>query len=304
MDIMKTRRSTLLSLLFIIVSLTVFPVSVQAQKVKKVHGKASISFSLLESQMSGPEAKRECIKQAQLSAIKEAFGELITSNTNMIDAKVCGQEVSNFYEEVNLSSKAEWIEDTKAPSIKTESNDGIITITAEVWGKAREIPTATIDIDWKVMSSNGGRLYETDRFNHKQPIYVQFKSPVDGYLAIYLLDSTHKEANCLLPYKNNPKGRHAVKGGVEYTLFDKESDPQAFKYNLTTSADVEVDNVVLIFSPNAFTKCNEITGDRRHPNSLSMDDFNAWLRKLQLRDTEMVVDKSKIVTIINEKSNK
>ena len=301
---MKARRNTLLTLLIFIISLLAFPVYVQAQKVKKVHGKASISFSLLDSQMSGPEAKRECIKQAQLNAIKEAFGELITSNTNVVDANVCGQEVSNFYEEVNLSSKAEWIEDTKTPSIKTESNNGIITITAEVWGKAREVPTASIDIDWKIMTGRQGHLFEADRFSHKQPIYIRFKAPVDGYLAIYLLDSTQKEANCLLPYKNNPKGRHEVKGGVEYTLFDKESDPKAFHYNLTTPAPVEVDNVVLIFSPNAFTKCNEITGDRRHPNSLSMDDFNAWLRKLQLRDTEMVVDKSKIVTIINEKSNK
>lgn len=296
------RRRTIFTIFLLLVATILLHNTILAQKVKKVHGKATITFSLLDSQMSGPEAKRECIKQAQLNAIREAFGELISANTNMIDASICGQDVSDFYEEVNLSSKAEWIEDTKVPSIKTSAEDDIVTITAEVWGKAREISMSSIDIDWKIMTGNQGNFFETDKFNHKQRIIVKFKAPVDGFLAVYLLDSTQKEASCLLPYKNNPKGKHEVKGGKEYILFDKESDPKAFNYNLTTRAPIEVDNVVLIFSPNSFTKCNEITGDRRHPNSLSMDDFNLWLRKLQLRDTEMVVDRSKIVTIFNDKS--
>ena len=59
-----------------------------------------------------------------------------------------------------------------------------------------------------------------------------------------------------------------------------------------------MNQVVLIFSPNPFTKCNEITGDHRHPNSLSIEDFEAWLKRLRLRDRDMVIDRSKWVKIV------
>jgi len=275
--------------------------SVRAQKPKKVHGKATFVMSVNDN-ITPAEAKRECIKQAQLNAIRETFGEIVDGNTNMIEGDFCGKEISSFVEEVNISSKAEWLENTKEPVVKIEQKDGKFVFSAEVWGKAREIAKSKIDLKWEIMTGKQGNLYKTDRFLNKQRIYVKFRSPVDGYLAIYLLDSSKREANCLLPYKTNRTGRYAVKGGCDYILFDRERDSKAFFYNMTTQAPVEVDNVVLLFSPKPFTKCNEITGDRRHPNSLSMDDFNTWVRNLQNADSEMVVDRSKSVTIINEKA--
>lgn len=296
-------KKTLISF-FALFALFSFSLSALADKKKKaneivnVHGKAT--FTLNDDKMSIKEAQHECIKLARLNAIKDAFGEQISTNTNMIDANIDGQEFSSFREEINISTQADWIEDTKDPKIDTEVDGDKIIFKAEVWGKARKLPTAMIDLDWQIMTGQPGNLYETNSFQHKQRIYIKFKAPVDGFLAVYLLDSTNKEANCLLPYKNNPRGRHEVKGGQEYILFDKENDPKAINYNLTTSAKQETNNVVLIFSPNSFTKCNEITGDRRHPNSLSVEDFNAWLNKQRRYDSDMVVDNHKWVTITNK----
>jgi hypothetical protein len=99
------------------------------------------------------------------------------------------------------------------------------------------------------------------------------------------------ETSCLLPYKNERSGRCAINGGREYTFFDKLSDPRATHYRLSTQREQEDNELVIIYSPNPFTKCNDITGDARHPNSLSTHDFQKWLLKCQRADRDMVVDK-------------
>lgn len=268
-------------------------------KPRKVHGKATLILSENDN-MTLIEAKRECVKRARYEAIKEAFGESLSSTTNIVEGTVNGTDISNFVEETTMSAKAEWVEDTKEPVVKYDSDGERIVFTAEVWGMARPITSAAIELDWKVLCGGTADSDESDEFRHKERIYIKFRAPVSGFLAIYLLDSTNKEASCLLPYKHNLTGRHEVMGGKDYIFFDKETDPRAIPYCLTTSMPLEMDQVVLIFSPNKFTKCNEITGDRRHPNSLSIDDFEAWLKRLKQQDDDMVVDRNKWIKIYNK----
>ena len=267
-----------------------------ADKPKKVHGKAKLIISMNDN-VTPMEAKRDCINRARYEAIKAEFGEVVSSTTNMVDANVDGEDISQFVSETSMSAKAEWVEDTKEPVVKMEVIDDQIIYNAEVWGLAREIPYNTIDFEWKVLAGGKEDYRESDQFNNKQRIYIKFKSPVDGYLAIYVLDSTTKRANCLLPYKHNATGQHYVRGGVEYCLFDPETDPKAIIYKMVTSEPIEMDNIVLLFSPNPFTKCNENSGDRLHPNTLHVDDFNNWVRRLQNRDEKMVVDRSRWLKI-------
>lgn len=272
-----------------------------AQKPVKVHGKATLVVSE-DDNLTPIEAKRECIARARYEAIKEAFGEKVITNTEILDfIGEDGHDLNSFVQETSMSARAEWIEDTKKPVVKFESREGGIVgiFTAEVWGMARAIPVSQIDFSWNVLCGGKDGRYESLKFLNRQRIFIKFKTPVSGYLAIYLLDSTKKEASCLLPYKNNQMGQHKVQAGREYVFFDSEVDPMAKNYRLTTDEPIEMDQVVLIFSPNPFTKCNEITGDRRHPNSLSIEDFEVWLKKQRLRDTDIVVDRNKWIKIIN-----
>lgn len=273
-------------------------VTANAQKKKNVQGTATYTVSESDN-ITIPEAKKECINRARAEAIKEAFGETITSNVNMVDAQLNGKDLSDFVEETTLMSRAEWLGDTKEPQVDVDYVDDRLVITATVWGEAREINQAKIDFSWKVLKNGTDGKVETDAFNNKDRIYIKFRTPAAGFLAIYLLDSTNKEASCLLPYKTNFSGQQRVLPGREYTFFDKTTDQKAIGYNLTTKAPLELDQIVLIFSPNPFTKCNETTGDRRHPNSLAISDFYKWLHKISKQDKDMVVDKSKYVKITN-----
>lgn len=277
-----------------------FFVSVPAlsQKTKKVKGTAKYTLGLHDTPAKAIE---ECVKLARIDAIKNAFGEMVTSNTNMVDANLNGKEFSNFIEETSVLSRAEWLGDTKEPEIKQANVDGNIVFTATVWGEAREIKQAKVDFDWKVMRGTPNGMVEGYKFNNKDRIYITFRSPATGYLAIYLIDSTNKEANCLLPYKTYDNGPQVVKAGRKYTFFDKDVDPKAIGYNLTTNEPLEMDQIVVIFSPNQFFKRNENKGDWRHPNSLPMEDFDKWLRKIAGQDKDMVIDRSKYVQINNDK---
>lgn len=273
-------------------------VAAQAQETKNVKGKYTLTFDETEN-LTMSEAKQECVNRARCEAIKEAFGERITSVSNMVDASRDGKSLSQFVEETNLMSQAEWLGDTKEPRITTSLADGKIMVTAEVWGKVREITQSKIDFKWKVLCGGTADRNEGNVFNNKERLYVSFSSPSAGYLAIYLLDSSNKEASCLLPYKDNQTGQQRVYANHRYVFFDKDSDPDAIGYRLTTKSGVELDQVVLIFSPNPFTKCSETGGDRLHPNSLGIADFEKWLTRARSMDKDMVIDRTKWVRITN-----
>ena len=87
--------------------------------------------------------------------------------------------------------------------------------------------------------------------------------------------------------------------GQEYVLFDRDLDVNATPYRMVTDKPLELNNVVLIFSPNPFTKCNDDAGGFRHANSVDIDDFEKWLRKTRKRDNDMVVDRSQWLVITN-----
>lgn len=265
---------------------------------KKVHGTATMIIDLSDN-ITMSEAKVECVKKARCEAIKEAFGETIVSNTNMVDAEVNGQDLSQFVEETNLMLQAEWLRDTKEPEVTIAYEEGKLIVKAEVWGEASEMKQPQIDLKWKVLCGGTDDRFESSTFKNKERVYVSFRAPVAGYVAIYLLDSNNKEASCLLPYKTNASGMQKVAANKKYIFFDRNSDPKAIGYNLTTKAPVEIDQVVLIFSPHPFAKCAEITGDRRHPNSLAIEDFTKWLNKLRTYDSDMVIDKTKYLKITN-----
>ncbi len=284
-----------ISFLLLIIAST----SANAQKLEKVHGKYSYTIGENE-RITLFEMKQRCILHAQNEAIKEKFNEIISANTNIVDASINGKTIENFIDEVTVNSCAEWLGDTQPPVFTASYKDGQLTFTAEVWGEAREIVQSKPDFDWKILCGGTTDRYENNLFKNRERIYIKFRAPADGYVAIYLLDSTDGMASCLLPYKYNSTGYHKIKAGEQYLFFDSNTDPNAIDYSITTSAQIEMDNIVVIYSPNQFVRCNDKTSDSKHPNSVSTKDFEKWLRKLRNSDKKLVVDRSRWITITNE----
>lgn len=195
-------------------------------------------------------------------------------------------------------AKGEWLGDTEPAELDVDYKDGKLTFTAKVHGKIREIIQAKADLKWDIQKDGVNGRTSATSFVSGERIYVNFRSPSAGYAAIYLIVGDD-ETSCLLPYPNDVDGRYAIKGNRDYVFFDKDVEPSAYHYRLKTKRRQEDNQIVVIYSPNPFTKCNDITGDKLHPNSLSTHDFQKWLLKCQRRDKDMIVDKKWIK--INEK---
>lgn len=249
------------------------------------------------------EAKVKCIELVKAEAIKAEFGEMITSDVIDTNLETNGEATSSFFWENTVAmAKGDWLGDTKSPELDIEYKDGKLVFKAEVWGKVREIVQAKTDLKWNIMKEILGQKSETTSFVSGERIFVRFRSPSDGYVAVYLIVGDD-ETSCLLPYRKDPSGMFKVRNGKEYIFFDKDEDPRASFYKLSTLHEKEANQLVVIYSPNPFAKCTDITGDARHPNSLSTHDFQKWLLKCQRADRDMVVAK-KWVTIRKNNSEK
>ena len=129
-------------------------------------------------------------------------------------------------------------------------------MTCKVNGTAREISNESTVFEAIVLRNGTNKRYEDIHFKDKDDLYLYFRSPVDGYVAVYLVDET-PTAYCLLPYLNNRTGIHKVNSGKEYVFFDANG----LKTNtdideLSLSCDKDLDNykMYVLFSPNPFTK--------------------------------------------------
>ena len=282
---MNHKSAAHILLLFALLPNTVF-----AQKVVDVH--ATYVYEVDDDDnITLREAKQRCIELAKAEAIKAEFGELITSDVIDTNSESDGETTRSFFWENTVAmAKGDWLGDTQPSKIEIEYKDGNLLFKAEVWGKAREIIQSKADLKWKILKEENGKKEETNRFRHGERVFVSFRSPADGYVAVYLIQADD-DTSCLLPYRNDPDGRFPIKRGKEYILFDREIDSSASYYKLSTQYAMEDNQLVIIYSPNPFTKCNDEGRDAKHPNSINTHDFQKWLLRCQRADSDMIVNK-------------
>ncbi len=286
----------------IICTLLLMPMISIAQRVVDVHGTYTYVVSDNDN-ITLREAKHKCIELAKAEAIKNEFGVMITSDVIDTNVETNGEAASSyFWENTVAMAKGDWLGNTKPHEVTVSYENEKLKFTANVWGKAREIIQAKVDLKWDILKDGKDKKVVTTSFISGERIFIRFRSPSDGYVAIYLIEGDDN-TSCLLPYRKDPIGKFRIKSGKEYLFFDKDEDPQASFYKLTTKYETEANQLVVIYSPNPFTKCSDITGDARHPNSLSTHDFQKWLLNCQRADRSMVVVK-KWVNIRKEGTEK
>lgn len=273
------------------------PICATAQRTAKVTGKYQFIVTDNDN-ITLKEAKIKAIDLAKAEALKNEFGVMVMSD--YINSERGTEDDSNSFYVMDTSSsvKGEWLGDEKDPVITIETANGNLIFTAEVWGSAREIIRANTELKWDTTKEVNGERVNTDTYNNKERIYLDFKSPIDGYVAIYLI-TADDQASRLLPYRKDNSGSVFVKGGKTYTFFDKTTDSEASHYNLSTNEIQEMDQLVVIFSPHSFTKYVDSGSDSRRPNQLSQKDLAKWLLKNQRSDKDMVVNR-KWITINGE----
>lgn len=266
---------------FIIISVLVlfFGISGSAQRTRTVSGESQIK---VEPHLSRIETEEKAIENAKIDAITKVFGEYIEQESTMglesgkIDFRSYGQ----------TKVKGEWVRTIGIPEfndmVRHENGRSEIWISCKIKGEVRKaIPKANVQVD---VLSCPQKNCRTDEFVNDQNMYLHVKSPVDGYLSIFLDDGT--SVYRLLPYRRMGAMKSVrIEGDQEYILFSREIenfDTPADRIELFTNKDHESNTIVIVFAENEFQKpllFNEQTDQAGFitPKSLSKNDFENWL---------------------------
>ena len=276
-----------LSLFFILFSIAIF-----AQRTVKVCGEYTCRAP---ESVSLEQAKKMVLEQAKLAALAEKFGTTVGQWNSSVVKNENGKSDISFLSLGGSEVKGEWLEDLKIEYGNPYYEQNMLILSVSVCGKAREIVGAGVEFSAKVLN-NAESKHETDNFHYGESIYLSFRSPVSGYLAVYLVDD--ETAFCLLPYMNDPAGKVHIKAGKDYIFFsekhaDRDEKTIVSEYMLTCEKSIEQNALYIIFSPNEFTKANDTTSSLSKgegtvlPRELSFSDFQKWLTRNKQRDKDL-----------------
>ena len=166
-----------------------------------------------------------------------------------------------------------------------------LAVRQAVKGKARELISAQVNFIAEPLRNHPERADMATEFKDGNDLYLYFRSPIDGYVAVYLLPGDG-EAFCLLPYQRAQSGVQQVKANCDYVFFSVEKAPQADKalvdeYVLTASRAVEHNVLYVLFSKQPFYKASDESLEHSLPRSLSEADFLKGLGSSRLHDLNL-----------------
>lgn len=266
----------------LLILLMLFSWGVYGQKV--VNGQGEYVYHAPEN-ITLEQARQVAIERARLDAIAKAFGTDV-SQTNMVTVSTKGESSETSFNSMGGTEvKGEWMADTKEPEISINYESGMLVVGVRVWGKIREKTKVDYELSVQILC-NG---MESEKFRNNDRLSVRFKSPVKGYLSIYLLDDNVHQAYCLLPYENEDGRARAIKNNETRILLSTEDPVYPYREEtiLTTERTIEYDRLVFVFSKNQFAMPLTDMGD--YLPELSTMDFERWLQKNRIKDTEMTV---------------
>lgn len=244
------------------------------------------------------QAKQIALQRARVAGLIAEFNQTVYQSNTTVVTNRNGESITELYSFGGSDARGEWIEDSEAPEYKIFYEQGILVVKASVCGKAREIKSAGIDIEARVLRNGLEPKFENDHFNSGDDMYLYFRTPVDGYVTAWLLDRGNQTVYCLLPYRNMAQGAMEVEHNKEYVFFHQDHKLKDWQYideyTLTADTSVEWNEVYVVFSPNTYAKAISNVSDELAPRELSFKDFSAWLTRCQTKDPDMKVSKHMI----------
>lgn len=264
---------------------------VKAQKPIRV--KATETYRANKNETTA-DAERISLERAKIKALQEVFGENISESSSGI---VSTQFDENFYSSYsNTSVKGEWIETIGEPVFEYSFDDRMPIVTCTVEGLVKEIQGIRAEYEAVVLKHSPNKKFASNDFSDGDEMFLYFKSPVSGFINVFLVCRDDDNALCLLPYRESKEGSFKVNADTEYYLFSKEAAPSGQddlvdEYILSSDRQREFDDIVVIFSPEEFNKVglNVKKDDLEAIKETSIKKFNDWLAKLRSHHNNITV---------------
>lgn len=273
--------------------------SVMAGDIKTVRGK--YIYHAPEN-VTLEDAKNTALERAMLQALADEFGTYISASNTTFVGNSNGKSEVDFFSLNESEVKGEWIETIGVPKYDVVYHDNMLIVTCQVAGKAREINNEIIGVSVKLLRNGFDDKCESSDFNHGDNFYLSIHSPIEGYLAVYLVDED-RDTYCILPYSKQTDGIVKVPANNPVIFFSSDRSQEikaqfVDEYVLECDKNVEHNQVYIIFSPNRFVKATDKHVEQNMPRSLKFDDFQKWLTQKRKHDKSMNVI-IKTITIKN-----
>lgn len=282
-------------LIFALLMLIPLTLCAQTRKISGVYTYYS------DPTQSPKEAMAAAIENAKAQALAKEFGTLIVQSSVEHMEQKNGQE-KDVFSQLNMSEvKGEWIEDLKEPEAKITAYmpDGVLVIEAKVSGKARPLSSEQAEFETYALRNGTEKRFADENFKSGDDFFLYFKAPVDGYVAVYMVEN-NQTVSCMLPYKADGDGQQSVKHGKEYIFFSPNHEYDIPKSRIDEFTmmcdDIEHDQLYVIFSPNPFVKAVDEQKQASEewqqqklvlPRQLSPKDFTRWLGRLAAKDPQL-----------------
>ncbi len=280
----KCTPKILLLLAAYLVATTVF-----AQKTEKVKGSAKMQVE--DSHCIG-ELKAMIVQQAQIDALAKKFGTFVRQGTDLsLTNKNANGETKSTTDFSSLSFsevKGEWVK-TIDKNVKWVLDDRPgekkLWIQCDIIGKGREIKSAKVAFEAKTLKCDEPEKCETTNFEENDQLYLQFKTPVKGFVNIFMQEGD--KVYRLFPYTSmwgDYDNSVPVEADKEYILF---STKYGNYFKGTTLRDIDelvlttmgrdriFNRVYILFSEKHFKK--PILEQENGIKYLSPADFQKWL---------------------------
>ena len=272
-----------------------------AQKVKKVSAEY---VYYAPDNISIEEAKRVALERAKIQAIADEFGTIVSQNNSTIITNNNGNSNVDFISIGGSNIRGEWIETIGLPKFEINYHDEHLIVRCAASGFARELKSPGIEFVAKPLRNGLSLKFESREFRDGDDLYLYFLSPVDGYIAIYLLDETEQIVYNILPYKEQSCSAIKILANQEYVFFSRKTANLGDKkfvdeYSLSCKNELEYNTLYIIFSPNIIGKTIGFNSSfEEKPNQINLKEFTKWLtnslqkdNNIQLREISLKIIK-------------
>lgn len=278
----------------ILLLLWAFAASLAAQRTVNMCGDAT--YVAPESQ-SLSEAKRTAILRARLQAMADEFGTNVAQTNTMTMHTKDGKTATSFNSYSENEVRGIWLEDTREPEVNISYENSNMVIKAHVCGKAREIKSVPVELlieplgygkhDGQEHPFRPGHV--TTEFVNNEFFGVHFKSPVNGYVALFLRDDNIGTVYTQIPYAGSDGYAREVKSNVGYVfLNNKDTDyPYPTSTILTTDRTIEYNTLIVVFSKKPFHV--SLAEQGRWFQEQDADKFRKWIHNLRLYESSVQV---------------
>lgn len=259
-----------------------------ASDVKTITGESTFYG---ESSHSLNDCKRFALEQARIAALAKEFGTTISQDVYQRDM-MSGSTESNYFSMLNRTEvNGEWLADEGEPDYKiSHDSDNNLIVTCKVKGKARRLTNEAPEFIASVLRNGNEPRFADTHFREGDDLKLYFRAPVNGYLAVYLVDDA-RTVYSLLPYSNEADGIVHTIRDRDYVFFDEAKADKDFgepdEIYITLDGDVERNQLYVLFSPNSFSRAVDSSSAANLPRTLSYDTFTKWLTNVRKRDPKM-----------------